>query len=202
MSAWIEPFFNLRLHNRKEMLDDPAFFPFWDFVRDMGIPVYWFVTPGIPGCEAYMEELRAFGRWLERYSDVPVMFTHGLPLFRFMDEKRSISIPEEAWRLIDGPNVMIEILIPIFQGFIWEYPFVEAQPIIREYYERYGADRLAWGSDMPNVERHCTYRQSLDYLRLHYDFIPPEDMAKICGDNVARLFTEYSLSSSPPLGAS
>ena len=83
---------------------------------------------------------------------------------------------------------MAEILIPIFQGAIWEYPYVEAQPIIREYYERLGPDRLAWASDMPNVERHCTYRQSLDYLRLHCDFIPPDDMAKICGGNIARLF--------------
>ena len=43
---------------------------------------------------------------------------------------------------------------------------------------------------MPNVERHCTYKQSLDYLRLHCDFIPAEDRAKICGGNVARLFGE------------
>ncbi len=50
--------------------------------------------------------------------------------------------------------------------------------------------RYAWASDMPNVERHCTYKQSLDYLRLYCDFIPPGDMAKICGDNLARLFGE------------
>ena len=38
---------------------------------------------------------------------------------------------------------------------------------IREYYERLGGlARLAWGSDMPNVELALlTYRQSLDYLR-------------------------------------
>ena len=29
-----------------------------------------------------------------------------------------------------------------------------------------GGQRLLWGSDMPNVERNATYRQSLDYLRL------------------------------------
>jgi len=28
-----------------------------------------------------------------------------------------------------------------------------------------GVGRLVWGSDMPNVERFCTYRQSLDYVR-------------------------------------
>ena len=31
-------------------------------------------------------------------------------------------------------------------------------------------------------------RQSLDYMRFHCDFIPPDDMAKICGGNIARVF--------------
>ncbi len=178
---------NLRLHNRTETIDHPAFYPFWDHVREKGIPVYWMVSSIEPSREAFMAEHAAFDRWIQRYPEIPVMYTHGLPLSRFMED-RKISIPEEAWKPLDSPNVMIEILIPIFQGGIWEYPYVEGQPIVREYYERFGPDKLAWGSDMPNVERNCTYRQSLDYLRIHYDFIRPEDMAKICGDNVARLF--------------
>ena len=180
---------NLKQHNRFEPVDDPVFHPFWDRVRDLRIPIFWFVTSSVPGRDSYMAELRAFSRWLERYQDVPVVFTHGLPLFRFM-ESGSISIPEEAWKAFDAPNVIAEVLIPIFQGAIWEYPYVEAQPVVREYYERMGAGRLAWGSDMPNVELHCTYLQSLRYLTEHCDFIPPEDMAKISGGNIARLFGE------------
>jgi len=99
-----------------------------------------------------------------------------------------VSVPPEAWKILSAPNVMFEVVLPIFQGAIYEYPFVETHPIVREYYERFGPDRLAWGSDMPNVERHCTYKQSLDYLRFHCDFIPPDEMAKICGGNVARMF--------------
>ena len=90
--------------------------------------------------------------------------------------------------MYEQSDAVVEILIPIFQGAVWEYPYVEARPIVREYYERLGPDRLVWGSDMPNVERNCTYRQSLDYLRVHCDFIPPADMARICGTNVAGLF--------------
>ncbi|MCI0437876.1 MAG: amidohydrolase, partial [Chloroflexi bacterium] len=123
---------NLQLHKRGEPIDDPAFHPFWDHVREMGIPVFWFVSSVTPGKEPYMEQLRAFGRWLERYPDIPVLYTHGLPLFRFLDHGE-ISIPDEAWSILDAPNVTVEILIPIFQGAIWEYPFVEAQPIIEKY---------------------------------------------------------------------
>ena len=178
---------NLRLHGRTEMLDDSAFSPFWDHVRDLGIPVYWFVNPAAPGHEPYLAELAAFGRWAQRYPEIPAMFTHGLPLSRFTVDG-VVSIPAEAWRALEAPNVMVEVLFPIAHGAEWEYPYVEARPIIREYYERLGPDRLAWGSDMPNVERHCTYRQSLDYLRRYCGFIPADHMARICGDNVARLF--------------
>ena len=178
---------NLAQHNRQETVDDPIFDPFWERVRDLGIPVFWFVTAARPGRESYMAELAAFSRWVERHPDIPVLFTHGLPLSRFMDEG-IVSIPDEAWDALAPPNITVELLIPIFQGAIWEYPYGRAQPVIREYYQRFGADRLVWGSDMPNVERHCTYRQSLDYLRIHCDFIRPDDMDKICGDNVARLF--------------
>ncbi len=178
---------NLPIHSRSATVDDPAFHPFWDHVRDMGIPVFWSVTSPAPGKDAYMAELEAFGRWALRYPEIPAVFTHGLPLFRFLDNGK-VSIPREVWDHLVGPNVLVEVLIPIFQGAIWEYPYEEARPIVREYYERLGPDKLVWGTDMPNVERHCTYKQSLDYLRLHCDFIPSDDMDKICGDNVARMF--------------
>ena len=178
---------SLAQHGRTETVDDPIFRPFWDRVRDLGIPVFWFPSAAAPGRDAYMAELAAFGRWLKRYPEVPSVVTHGLLLAKFMEDGQ-VSIPEEAWKPFEAPNVLSEILIPIFQGAIWEYPYVEARPIIREYYERLGPDRLVWGSDMPNLERHCTYKQSLDYLRMHCDFIPADDMAKICGDNLVRLF--------------
>ena len=81
-----------------------------------------------------------------------------------------------------------EILIPILMGGVWEYPYAEAQPYIRAYYERIGPDRLIWGSDLPNVERHCTYEQSLGHLSRHCDFILPAHMAKITGENTRSLF--------------
>ena len=53
--------------------------------------------------------------------------------------------------------------------------------------ERIGADRIIWGTDIPIVMLHWTYRQSLDYIRSYCDFIPDEDMELILGGNMARL---------------
>jgi len=178
---------NISIHGRKEKLDDSTFDEFWEYVRKLGIPVFWFVTSAKPGMSSYLAELRSFDRWLDMHPDIPVVLTHGLLLSRFID-KGSVSIPSEVWKLLDHPNVLVELLFPIFQGSDWEYPYREAQPIVREYYERLGAGRLVWGSDMPNVERHCTYLQSLDYLRRHCGFISVSDMSKICGGNIADLF--------------
>ena len=177
---------NLHLHRRNTMLDDPAFHPFWDHVRELGIPVFWFPTPGAPGRDLYLAELAAFDRWVRRYSEIPVVLTHGLMIGRFIEDGKVV-VPEEAWKALVHPNVYVELVIPIMMGATWEYPFIEAQPIIRQYYERLGPDRLVWGSDMPNVERHCTYRQSLDHIRRHCDFIPAGDMDKILGGNVAKV---------------
>jgi hypothetical protein len=60
--------------------------------------------------------------------------------------------------------------------------------VITGLYRRLGRGRLVWGADMPNVERHCTYRQSLDYLREYCDFIPSSDMDRILGGNLRQLF--------------
>jgi predicted TIM-barrel fold metal-dependent hydrolase len=69
----------------------------------------------------------------------------------------------------------------------WDYPFPQAHKLIKQQYEEFGAHKLIWGSDMPNVERHCTYRQSVSYLKDYCDFIGHEDMDLILGGNLARI---------------
>jgi hypothetical protein len=47
-------------------------------------------------------------------------------------------------------------MFPITWGGVWDYPYPEAQALIRDMRDRWGASKLVWGSDMPNVERFCT----------------------------------------------
>ena len=55
-------------------------------------------------------------------------------------------------------------------------------------YDEVGPAKLMWGSDMPAAERSVTYRQAMDYVRLHMDFLSGEDKAAFFGGNAARLF--------------
>ena len=173
---------------RKTLPDDPCFDPFWQTVRRLDIPVFWNITSPESTLDAWLEQQRSFGRWLARYPDVKCVYTHGLPLYRFVGDSGDITIPEEVWAPLESTNVFTEILIPILMGGVWEYPYAEAQPFIRTYYDRIGPDRLIWGSDLPNVERHCTYEQSLRYFRDHCDFIPPAHMKRITDENTRSLF--------------
>jgi predicted TIM-barrel fold metal-dependent hydrolase len=62
------------------------------------------------------------------------------------------------------------------------------RPAVETLFRHVGRERLVWGSDMPNVERNCTYRQSLDYLRLQSDgWLPSADLDRILGLNVLGL---------------
>jgi predicted TIM-barrel fold metal-dependent hydrolase len=97
-------------------------------------------------------------------------------------------MPNDLWSMFKEPNIIVELLIPLLYGAKWEYPYVEAQPMIRQLYERLGPTKLIWGSDMPNVERSCTYLQSVDYLRKHCTFISQADMDMILGTNANELF--------------
>ena len=54
-------------------------------------------------------------------------------------------------------------------------------------HDQLGAERLMWGSDMPNVERFCTYRQSIDYVRKYCSFLTARAKDLILGDNCAAL---------------
>src|SRR5206468_4109323 len=94
------------------------------------------------------------------------------------------SMPAPLATLLGRDQFMVEILYPIHWARTHEYPFAELRPALETLYRRVGGERLLWGSDMPNVERNCTYRQSLHYLLLQTDsWLPEADLDRILGLN-------------------
>ena len=140
-----------------------------------------------PSKASYMATLRALGRWLQSYPEVPCVLTNGFP-FDYFGSQRRVRFPEEFWDVLSAPNLLVEICFPIIMGGRLDYPYPELWPIIRQFYRRLGPEKLVWGSDMPNVERFCTYRQCLEYMRFYCDSIPAPEMDLICGDNLVRMF--------------
>ncbi len=173
--------------NYKNHLDDTKYDAFWEEVQALGIPVLWDIRIAVRRTShaAYMEEVMRLHALIRRFPRIRHVLTHGFPSSAFSSPG---VIPEELWSLIRHPMVATEFLFPILYGSGWEYPYVEAQPIVREALKRAGPTKFMWGADMPNIERSCTYAQSLNYLRKYCDFIPAGDMDLILGANANELY--------------
>ncbi|MBL8698159.1 MAG: amidohydrolase [Alphaproteobacteria bacterium] len=88
------------------------------------------------------------------------------------------------------PNIHIK-----FSGFGyasaegWNFPCADMHGLARAIHDRFGADRLCWGSDYPVSRRYMTYRQSLEIVRRHCGFIAPAEMPAVLGGTMARLLS-------------
>ena len=134
-----------------------------------------------------MEQMRLLSAWADRFPEIDSVPIEGLQAKAFL-EKGEVRFPKELLNIFKRPNIYAEIVYPIEMGHVgWDYPFRQAQQLIKEQYDELGPHKLIWGSDMPNVERNCTYKQALTYLKDYCDFIAPEDMDLILGGNIARI---------------
>ena len=185
--------FHRPLYGLSAKWDGPEFDPYWKAVQSLGIPVF-FTIGGGRDLEEYLEELRSLRRWMERYPEVPVVKTHGFNWRLFSDDEKLV-VPDEVYEAapLDHPMFNIQILFAVFLQSRWDYPMPQMRPTLETMVERIGADRLMWGTDIPIVLLHWTYRQSLDFIRNYCDFIDADDMELILGGNMARF-----LRSRPP----
>lgn len=163
--------------------DDERFEGFWGTVRELGVPVFWEVTAVPSGSgKSLLPELDRLLRWARRFPGIRCVYTHG-----FSPELLSGDLADPLAELLRMDQFLVELLYPIRWGKDNAYPYPELAPAIRELYRRVGAQRLVWGSDMPNVARNCTYRQSLEYLRRHLSHIGSAELDRILGGNILEL---------------
>lgn len=181
------------LKGHRESWDDGALRPFWQAVATINIPVFFTLIGGrgrtaFHGSwrDEYIEEQRVLLRWMERYPEVTVVITHGLPMRAFLEGDR-VRFPEAIWKVFEAPQCHTQLLIPIQMGTTWEYPWKETEPTVAELVDRIGADRLMWGTDLPMVSKYCTYRQALDQFRLHCEFLTDDQRQAILGGPPARV---------------
>ncbi|MDF1521874.1 MAG: amidohydrolase family protein [Trueperaceae bacterium] len=165
---------------------DDAFTPFWDVVRDLGLSVFFVFSAASP-IGGFDEEMRRFRAWLDRYPSVPTVLVHGLPDGHCLEAGGRLVLPDPLRDALGSFPIHAEVLFPIKWGGIWDYPYPQAMDLLRQYIDLFGATRLVWGSDMPNVERYCTYRQSLTYVRDYADFLSADDLSGILGGNALGL---------------
>jgi predicted TIM-barrel fold metal-dependent hydrolase len=174
-------------HGYARNLDHPDFAPFWERVGASKLPVFIELS-GTPSYDrkGYVENLLAFDRVMQSLPGTRFLLVMGPPVAHFAASGRW-EFPPEVLTAYKRDNLQMELMFPITWGGRWDYPYPEAQELIRGLRDLFGARKLVWGSDMPNVERFCTYKQSLDYVKNYCAFLTPAEKDQILGRNAAEL---------------
>jgi predicted TIM-barrel fold metal-dependent hydrolase len=173
----------------EKTFDDPSFDDFWSRVDDWRLPVFIEAT-AIPNydTQCYVQNIVRLKSLMDRFTHIRWLLVMGPPV-RFFGMSGRWDFPDEVLATYRHRNLWMEIMFPITWGGVWEYPYVEAQSLIRDLRNIVGTERLVWGSDMPNVERFCTYSQSLDYVRRHCSFLTASERDQILGINIDRILS-------------
>jgi L-fuconolactonase len=116
-----------------------------------------------------------------RHPGVPVLCHHLAGVSAGGTEEDEAGL-REVLGSVSCPNILIKV-----SGFHyssptgWDYPWPDAVDVFRRLFEEFGPRRLCWASDFPASTRHCTYRQSLEVIRAHCDFLTADDRRQILG---------------------
>jgi predicted TIM-barrel fold metal-dependent hydrolase len=121
-----------------------------------------------------------------RFPSVPIL-CHHLSHVR-ADEGEPHAGLKEVLASASVPNIYLKVSGFAYSSrFDWDFPYADTMWLVRTIYEHFGPDRLCWGSDYPVVRFFMTYRQSLEVVRAHCDFMPEADRARILGGTIAGL---------------
>lgn len=165
-------------------ITDPMFDDLWGLVQRLNIPVFWYIDDRtVDRVDMFQRRVAELDSWAKRFPDVSSVITHGLVPAAIIHE---IGIPDEVIRLLERPSMHAEILFPAK----WpDYPFHGGQKQFQGLRDRVGAEKLLWGTDSPfGTNTWCTYRQALDFIWLHCNFLSLDEKDLILGVNASRLF--------------
>jgi len=165
---------------------DKVYDPLWREVARLELAVFWVQSVKSP-IGGFEDEMRELAMVVERHPSLRHILVHGVPTALYADDSDRLELPGIVMRLLREGQVFAEILYPIAWGGKAEYPYARALTHVRALVDAFGSERFLWGSDMPNVERTCTYRQSLEYVAKHASFLGAEDRRRIFRDNALSL---------------
>jgi L-fuconolactonase len=129
----------------------------------------------------WQADLRVIAR---RHPEVPILCHHLGGASAPADPAEMSELTASA----DCPNIYIKVSgfhYASAQG--WDYPWPAAVEVFRQIFEAFGPERLCWASDFPASTRYTTYRQALEVVRTHCDFLTPGDLSQILGGTLQRV---------------
>jgi predicted TIM-barrel fold metal-dependent hydrolase len=172
------------------ILDDPEYDIIWKKVLENNCLVLIDLGWG-DGPYDYDNNIEKMRNVLKKYPDIKIVLPH-LGVSRLWDEEQKYPFPKLQNTLS---------LLEINQENLWfdssaigewdehgEYPYPRSQEIIKSVKERWGMDRIMWGTDFPTHLTVATYKQYLDFIIKHCDFLTQDDLEILLGKNADKVY--------------
>lgn len=155
------------------------FLPIIDFAEKRNIPVV--IDTGDTNSFAYRpDELEKI---IKCYKNVRFVIEHGGSMTPESDE----ALWQKMVKLSLYENVYLGIsAIPILLND--PYPCNAANDLLRRIVELIGSRKLIWGTDAPTTLKMYTYRQLIDWVLIHSDFISDVEKEYIFFNNAESLY--------------
>ena len=174
-----------------EPLDGPRCDSLWREIVRLDVPAY--IQTGFCEAERYAEQLRGLLQVMERFPALRVIESHLGGNLLHPSLPGHTDVLADLGPLLDTGQFYLELGYVL--GFehvgLWGddaiYPFAAHNDIARRAYDKYGAEVLVWGSDVPWCYRVCTYTQAIDLVRKHTPYMTDADRNAVLGGNMAAL---------------
>ena len=181
-------------------LNDSRFDAFWDRLAAAQVP--FVLDPGWSGGLGNRpSDIREV---LDRHPGLSVVVAHlGQPsegvaragaagLAELGRVPRDVVESDSSWmswlELGKREGVYFDLAILHRFGRLEEYPYPAAQEFVRIARDSVGPEKLMWASDLPYPLLMATYSQSVDWVRVHCDYLTDGDRSLILGSNAMRVF--------------
>ena len=151
----------------------PLMPPLWKRCRELNVPMTILAgTTRMPDIAALAEKFPDLTVVIDHMADCPA------------DQ------PQELRKLLAlsrYPRVFVKI------SHTWSvskraYPYPDAQSQVKRLYDRFGPQRLMWGTDWPMAESKCPYAKALAVVRDEMSFLSEEDKRWLLGQTAERVW--------------
>jgi L-fuconolactonase len=147
----------------------------WGVAERLGVPIALYVPHQAPQIE----------RLLVKHPNLRLIVDH--MTLRHSDPTTAFEQWSDVLALSKWPRLAVKIS-GLIDAVTEKYPFPRAQRYLGEVCERFGAERVMWGSNFPPVLKFCSYADSVNFVREGCDFLNPDERANILGGAANRFF--------------
>ncbi len=170
--------FRLNLDSGDEglWLTDGTVDPLWQVAADQGLVVCMQIEPRQAGRVLTLASRFKDARFVIDHLGKPDV-TEGAPYASFR--------PILDLAGLEGAHIKLSGL---FYASRQEFPYEDVTPVVELVWRAFGARRMLWGTDFPNIFKACGYQAALDHTNQNLPFLSDDDKAWILGKTAASLW--------------